>query len=145
METIKTVQDVLRSKGSEVCSVKPDDTVLEALKIMAERDIGAVMVLDGAHVLGIFSERDYAREVILKGKTSKDTPVREVMTTKVAFVRPQQNIEECMALMTAKRFRHLPVMENERLVGILSIGDVVKSIISEQEFLIDQLVRYIKS
>jgi CBS domain-containing protein len=145
METIKTVGDVLRKKGSEVCTVKPDDTVFNTLKLMAERDVGAVLVLDGGRTVGIFSERDYARQVILKGKASKDTPVREIMTTKVAFVRPQQTIEECMALMTAKRFRHLPVMENGKLVGILSIGDVVKSVIAEQEFLIDQLVKYITS
>lgn len=145
MQTIKTVRDILRVKGSEVCSVKPNDSVLEALKLMAERDIGAVMVMDGEQAVGILSERDYARQVVLKGKTSKDTPVREIMTTKVAFVRPQQTIEECMALMTAKRFRHLPVMENDKLVGILSIGDVVKAVIAEQEFLIEQLVNYIRS
>lgn len=145
MQTTKTVRDVLRVKGNEVCSVKPNNSVLDALKLMAERDIGAVMVMDGERPVGIFSERDYARQVVLKGKTSKDTPVREVMTTKVAFVRPQQTIEECMALMTAKRFRHLPVIENNKLVGILSIGDVVKAVIAEQEFLIEQLVNYIRS
>jgi CBS domain-containing protein len=145
METIKTVGDVLRRKGNEVCSVKPDDTVFNTLKLMAERDVGAVLVLDGGRTVGIFSERDYARQVILKGKTSKDTPVRDIMTTKVAFVRPQQTIEECMALMTVKRFRHLPVMDNDKLVGILSIGDVVKAVIAEQEFLIEQLVKYISS
>jgi CBS domain-containing protein len=145
MQTIKTVGDVLRTKGNEVCSVKPGDSVFNTLKLMAERDVGAVLVLDGGRPVGIFSERDYARQVILKGKASKDTLVRDIMTTKVAFVRPQQTIEECMALMTAKRFRHLPVMDNDKLVGILSIGDVVKSVIAEQEFLIEQLVDYIRS
>jgi CBS domain-containing protein len=145
METIKTVGDVLRRKGNEVCTVKPDDTVFNTLKLMAERDIGAVLVLDGGRLVGILSERDYARQVVLKGKTSKDTPVRDIMTTRVAFVRPQQTIEECMALMTAKRFRHLPVMDNDKLLGILSIGDVVKAVIAEQEFLIEQLVNYIRS
>jgi CBS domain-containing protein len=142
---MKTVRDVLKTKGSDICSVRPETIVYDALKLMAEKNIGAVLVLDGERPVGIFSERDYARQVILKGKTSKDTPVHEVMTSRVVFVRPEQNIEECMALMTAKRCRHLPVLEAGKLVGILSIGDVVKAVISEKEFHISQLENYISS
>jgi CBS domain-containing protein len=142
---MKTVREVLRTKGSEVCSVGPETTVYDALELMAEKNIGAVLVLERELPVGIFSERDYARQVILKGKTSKNTPVREVMTSRVVFVRPEQNIEECMALMTAKRCRHLPVLEEGKLAGILSIGDVVKAVISEKEFHIAQLENYIAS
>jgi CBS domain-containing protein len=140
---MKTVQDLLKQKGRDVCSVAPDSTVYDALALMAEKNIGAVIVRDAGRPVGIFSERDYARQVILKGKTSKDTLVRDVMTAKVVFVRPEQSIEECMALMTDKRFRHLPVLEEGQLVGILSIGDVVKALISEKDFLIEQLANYI--
>ncbi len=142
---MKTVRDLLKQKGREVWSVAPDSTVYDALQLMADRNIGALLVIDGGRTVGIFSERDYARQVILKGKTSKDTPVRDVMTSKVVFVRPEQNIEECMALMTDKRFRHLPVLEEGRLAGLLSIGDVVKALISEKDFLIEQLANYISS
>jgi len=142
---MKTVRDILNVKGTTVWSVSPDTTVYDTLKLMAEKDIGAVLVLEGDRPVGIFSERDYARQVILKGKTSKETPVRDVMTTRVVFVRPQQNVEECMALMTDKRIRHLPVLEDDKLVGIVSIGDVVKAVISEKEFLIEQLEHYITS
>ena len=142
---MKTVRDLLKQKGREVWSVAPDSTVYDALKLMAEKNIGALLVIDAGRPVGIFSERDYARQVILKGKTSKDTPVREVMTTKVVFVRPEQSIEECMALMTDRRFRHLPILEDGALVGILSIGDVVKAVISEKDFLIEQLANYISS
>jgi CBS domain-containing protein len=142
---MKTVRDVLRTKGSDISSVRPATTVYDALKLMAEKNIGAVLVLEGERPVGIFSERDYARQVILKGKTSKDTAVHEVMTSRVVFVRPEQNIEECMALMTAKRCRHLPVLEEGKLAGILSIGDVVKAVISEKEFHIAQLENYITS
>jgi len=109
-----TVYDVLRGKGAEVISVSPSDTVFEALQILAERNIGAVLVLEGSRLVGILSERDYARQVILKGKASKDTPVREIMTTSVVCVHPEYTIEECMALMTDKRFRHLPVLADDR-------------------------------
>jgi CBS domain-containing protein len=112
---------------------------------MAEKNIGALIVRDEERVVGIFSERDYARQVELKGKASKDTPLRDVMTPRVVFVRPEQSLEECMALMTDKRIRHLPVLEEAQLVGILSIGDVVKAVISEKEFLISQLENYISS
>jgi len=140
-----TVYDVLRGKGAEVISVSPSDTVFEALQILAERNIGAVLVLEGSRLVGILSERDYARQVILKGKASKDTPVREIMTTSVVCVHPEYTIEECMALMTDKRFRHLPVLADDRLLGVLSIGDVVKALLDEQAFRIEQLESYISS
>ena len=140
-----TVHDVLRGKGSDIISVRPSDTVFEALQILAERNIGAVLVLEGSRLVGILSERDYARQVILKGKASKDTPVREIMTTSVVCVHPEYTIEECMALMTDKRFRHLPVLADDRLLGILSIGDVVKALLDEQAFRIEQLESYIAS
>lgn len=142
---MKTVRDLLRRKGDEVWSVNPDCTVYDTLRLMAEKDIGAVLVLENKRPVGIFSERDYARQVILKGKASKDTPVREVMTTRVVFMRPEQSIEDCMAVMTDKRIRHLPVLEAGRLVGVLSIGDVVKGIIDEKQFIIEQLENYITS
>jgi CBS domain-containing protein len=142
---MKTVRDVLKQKGSKIWSVAPDLTVYDALQLMADKNIGALLVIDGGRPVGIFSERDYARQVILKGKASKDTPVRDVMTSKVVFVRPEQSIEDCMALMTDKRFRHLPVLEEGQLVGLLSIGDVVKAVISEKDFLIEQLANYISS
>lgn len=141
----KTVRDVLEHKGRQVWSVRPDATVYEALQLMAEKEIGALLVVEGERPVGIFTERDYARQVILKGKASKDTPVRDVMTARVAFVRPEQTVEDCMALMTDKRVRHLPVMEGDRLAGLLSIGDVVKAVISEKQFIIEQLEHYITS
>lgn len=142
---MKTVRDLLAKKGQHVWSVGPNTTVYDTLELMAEKDIGAVIVLDGDQLVGIFSERDYARQVILKGKASKDTPVREVMTIRVMFVGLEQNIEECMALMTDKRFRHLPVLDEGKLTGLISIGDVVKAVISEKQFLIEQLEHYITS
>jgi CBS domain-containing protein len=142
---MKTVRDILKQKGSGVCSVRPDTTVYDALKLMAEKNVGAVLVLDGDQPVGILSERDYARQVILKGKTSKETPVHEIMTSRIVFVRPEHHIEECMALMTDKRIRHLPVLEEGKLIGVVSIGDVVKAVISEKEFLISQLEHYITS
>jgi CBS domain-containing protein len=141
---MKTVKELLRVKGYQVWSIGPDATVYEALTLMAEKDVGALLVLDSAgQLVGILSERDYARKIVLKGKTSRETPVREIMTEKVLWVRPDQTIEECMALMTNKHIRHLPVMEEGRLLGVISIGDVVKDIISEQEFMIAQLENYI--
>ena len=142
---MKTVGDVLRVKGNAVFATEPDATVYHALTVMAEKNIGALVVREGERVVGIFSERDYARQVVLKGKASKDTPIRDVMTSRVVFVRPQQSLEECMALMTDKHIRHLPVLDEAKLVGILSIGDVVKAVISEKEFLIAQLENYISS
>ena len=142
---MQTVRDLLRKKGTEVHWVSPDTTVYDALRLMAEKNIGAVLVREGARPVGILSERDYARQVVLKGKASKDTPVREIMTSRVVFVRPEQTIEECMALMTDKRIRHLPVLDEGTLAGILSIGDVVKAVISEKQFRIEQLENYISS
>jgi CBS domain-containing protein len=138
-----TVRQLLDNKGADVVSVTPESNVLDALKLMAQREIGAVLVLDGSRLIGIMSERDYARKVILKGKSSQDTRVREIMTERVVYARPEQTVPECMALMTSKRVRHLPVLEGERLVGVLSIGDLVKETISEQEFIIRQLENYI--
>lgn len=140
---MKTVRQLLESKGSRVISVQPDTPVYDALKVMAEEGIGAVLVLEGGRVAGIMSERDYARKVILRGKSSQGTPVREIMTERVVYARPDQTVPQCMALMTDKRIRHLPVMEGERLLGVLSIGDLVKEMISEQEFIIRQLENYI--
>ena len=140
---MKTVRQLLEAKGSTVHSVSPDERVIDALRLMAERGIGAVLVVEGQRVVGIMSERDYARKVILKGKSSQETPVREIMTERVVYARPEQTVPECMALMTNKRIRHLPVLEGDRLVGVLSIGDLVKETISEQEFIIRQLENYI--
>ena len=140
---MRSVSDILTIKGHEIWSVAPDSTVLAALELMAEKNIGAVMVLVDQELQGIFSERDYARKIILKGKTSADTLVREAMTERVAYVGPHNTLEECMALMTEKHFRHLPVMEGNRLLGLISIGDVVKEIISNQKIEIKQLEGYI--
>ena len=140
---MKTVRDLLQSKGHEIWSVGPDDTVFAALQLMAERGIGAVLVLDGARVAGILSERDYARQVILKGKASKDTPVRDIMTTELFVVTPEKTVEECMELMTERRIHHLPVVVGDRLDGLLSIGDIVKAVISDKQDQIEQLETYI--
>ena len=139
------VKDILALKGQSVWSVTPDSSVYDAMKLMAEKGIGALMVIDGEKLVGILSERDYARKVILQGRASRTTQAREIMTTHVLYAQPEQNIEECMALMTDKRVRHLPVYEESRLVGVISIGDLVKSIITEQKFIIEQLERYISS
>lgn len=138
-----TTKLYLQRKGNQIWSTHPDATVFEALRSMAEKDIGALLVMESGQVVGIFSERDYARKVILEGKSSKETLVREIMTPQVVCVTPQHTIEECMAVMTEKRIRHLPVLEAGEVVGVISIGDVVKSIISEQEFVIEQLTNYI--
>ena len=140
---MKTVRQLMEAKGGIVYSVSPDTRIIDALKLMAEKAIGAVLVVEGPRVVGIMSERDYARKVILKGKSSQDTPVREIMTERVVYARPEQTVPECMALMTSKRIRHLPVLDGERLIGVLSIGDLVKEMISEQEFIIRQLENYI--
>ncbi len=138
-----TVRDVLRTKGHSTWCTKPDSTVFEALQLMAEKNVGALLVIDSTGLVGIFSERDYARKGVLKGRTSDTTFVREVMSDRVVTVKPDQSLEECMELMTDKHIRHLPVMQSRELIGIISIGDVVKSIISEQKFTIDQLEGYI--
>jgi CBS domain-containing protein len=140
---MKRVRDILEVKGRQVWSIEPSASVFDALKLMAEKEIGALVVLERSKIIGIISERDYARKIILLGRASPTTPVSEIMTTRVAYAQPQQNIEECMAVMTEKRIRHLPVMDEGGLIGIISIGDLVKSIIAEQKFLIEQLERYI--
>lgn len=140
---MRTISQILEEKGREVLSIHPGASVYNAIEVMAENGIGALMVMEGTRPVGLFSERDYARNVTLKGLSSRDTEVREVMTTHVYCVRPEQTLEECMALMTEKRVRHLPVTEGDRLVGIISIGDLVKSIIAEQQFIIEQLEHYI--
>jgi CBS domain-containing protein len=141
---MRTVESILSTKGRNVWSISPDATVYEALELMAEKGIGALLVLEEGQVAGIFSERDHVRKVDLKGRTARDTRVGEVMTTRVAYVNPQQTLEECMALMTEKRFRHLPVLNGDELAGVVSIGDIVKAIISEQDFVIQQLENYIR-
>lgn len=140
---MKLVKQILKEKGYHFHSVGPETMVIDALKLMAEKEIGALLVLDGGKLVGIMSERDYARKVILKGKSSLGTPVREIMTAKVFFIRPAQTVEECMALMTDKHFRHLPVMDGDKVVGVISIGDLVKATIDEKDFMIKQLENYI--
>jgi CBS domain-containing protein len=128
-----------------VWAIPPDALVYEAIKMMADRGVGALLVMEGQRLVGIVSERDYARKVILQGKSSRNTPVREIMTDKVFYVRPEQTVEDCMALMTARRIRHLPVLNDNQVKGVVSIGDLVKAIISEQEVCIQQLEQYIMS
>jgi CBS domain-containing protein len=137
------VKDILALKGQSVWSVALDASVYDAMKLMAEKGIGALMVMQGEKLVGIISERDYARKVILQGRSSRTTQVREIMTSHVLYAQPEQNIEECMAVMTDKRVRHLPVFDEGRLLGVISIGDLVKSIITEQKFMIEQLEKYI--
>jgi CBS domain-containing protein len=143
MYTHVTVKHVLDRKGSQVWSVEPDASVLDALRFMAEKNIGAVVVLRDEALVGIFSERDYARKIVLKGKNERETRVREVMTPQVIGVEKDFEIEACLALMTDKFIRHLPVVEDGKIVGVVSIGDVVKELVAEQNFVIDQLVQYI--
>jgi len=138
-----TVQRLLQRKGHTVWSIMPDASVFEAVQLMAEKGVGALMVVDRNELVGVISERDYAREIVLKDRVSRDTPVRAIMTHRVLYVRPQQTLEECMALMTEKNLRHLPVLDNGRLVGVVSMRDVVKDLIAEKEFLIEQLENYI--
>lgn len=138
------VFEILLSKSSDVWSIEPDASVFQALERMAEKDIGALPVIEAGRIVGIFSERDYARNVVLKGRSSRETPVRELMRSPVLYVRPEQTIDDCMALMTRKRVRHLPVLKGEELIGIVTIGDVVKQIISEQDHTIEQLENYIR-
>ena len=140
---MKTVTQLLQAKGREIHTIGPDARVFDALKLMAEKNVGALVVMEGGKLAGILSERDYARKVILLNKSSHDIAVREIMTAKVITVQPGQTVEQCMALMTEKRIRHLPVTEGEKLVGVLSIGDLVKEVISEQEQTIQQLESYI--
>ena len=138
-----TVGRVLQGKGSDIWAIPPDSSVYDAIKLMAEKEVGALLVMEGEQLVGIISERDYARKVILQGRSSRTTPVRDIMTKRVLYAGPDQTIEECMAIMTDKRIRHLPVCHDGRVIGVVSIGDLVKSMISEQEFLIQQLENYI--
>jgi len=139
-----TVERILEAKGRDIHVVRPDDTVADALRLMADKNVGAVLVMDGDRLVGIFTERHYARNVFLKGRTSPTTSVREVMQQDVIYVEPQQTAEACMALMTEKKIRHLPVLHDGRLVGIISIGDLLKSVIAEEQFNVEQLVLYIR-
>jgi len=138
-----TIKQVLDNKGHDVLTVRPDDTVLKALELMAGKNVGAVIVTENDAPVGIFTERDYARNVILKGRSSSNTPVRDIMSADVIFVKPEQTVDQCMAIMSEKRFRHMPVLQEGKLVGIVSIGDLVKTIIDEQAFTIQQLQGYI--
>jgi CBS domain-containing protein len=138
-----TVRQILATKGDHIWEVAPETPVLDALRLMAEQNVGAVLVRRDAELAGIFSERDYARKVILRGRSSKTTPVGDVMTSRVVYVRPEQTTEECMALMTDKHIRHLPVLADGKLLGMISIGDVVKAIVADQRFIIQQLENYI--
>jgi CBS domain-containing protein len=140
---MKSVHDILKNKGHDVWSVRPNDTIFDSLKVMADKEVGALLVMDGDKLVGIVTERDYARKVILEGKTSQNSSVSEIMTDQVLCVNPQQTIDECMALMTDKRARHLPVLENKQVVGIVSIGDLVKATINEQQVIIEHLQHYI--
>lgn len=138
-----TVKQLLEGKGYQVWSITADKSVYDALRLMGEKEIGALTVMDGDKLVGILSERDYARKVVLKGKTSRETLVSEIMSSPVLSTRPDQSVTECMALMTDKRIRHLPVLDNGKLIGMISLGDLVKSIIDDQQFKINQLESYI--
>jgi CBS domain-containing protein len=142
---MQTVNQLLQRKGHEIETIESTASVYEALKLMADKEIGSLIVTQDNKTVGLFSERDYARNVILKGRASKETQVKEIMSSQVVVVNPEQTAEECMAIMTEKRVRHLPVMKDDELVGIISIGDLVKAIIEEQQFVIEQLVSYISS
>ena len=138
-----TVKEMLKDKTSGVLTISPRDTVYKALEVMAEKNLGALVVVEDEKVVGMFSERDYARNVILKGKSSKDTLVRDLMNSKVCYVRPEQTLDECLVLFTEKRIRHLPVLDGEKLIGIVSIGDAVKQYVADKDFTIKQLENYI--
>jgi len=140
---MRLVSQILQSKGHDVWFVGPQTTVFDAVKLMSEKGVGALLVMENKKMVGIISERDYARKVILEGKSSRQTPVTDVMTKRVLWVAPERTVEECMALMTDKRVRHLPVVDNTRVVGMVSTGDLVKAIIAEQQIIIDQLQNYI--
>lgn len=142
---MKAVTEILKAKPQHtVETVTPSTSVFDAVRRMAEKNIGALLVMEGLTIVGIVTERDYARKIVLMGRSSKETPVRDIMTAAVLYVRPDQTNEECMALMTDNRVRHLPVMEGDKLIGLVSIGDLVKDIIAEQKFTIEQLENYIR-
>ena len=140
---MSTALDILRSKGHTVYAVRPEDSVLAALGVMAKHDIGAVLVMQDEHIVGMLTERDYARKVALAGRSSRDSPVSDIMTTQVVCVAPSRSIDECMGIMTDRRVRHLPVVERKRVLGLISIGDLVKETIADQQYTITQLQRYI--
>lgn len=141
---MKTVAQILKTKQNQaVYTISPDAKVFDAIKMMSEHSIGALLVTEGEVIVGIVTERDYARKMILKGRSSTDTSVRDIMTSSVMYVRPEDSNEQCMALMTQNRLRHLPILDHGKLIGIISIGDLVKDIISEQQFIIQQLEHYI--
>ena len=140
---MKTVREMLLKKGNKIYSISPNQKIFEALQLMAEKEVGALLVLDGENLVGIISERDYARKVALEGKSSKECLVSEIMSTKIVYIEEDTRTDECMALMINKKVRHLPVYDKGKLVGVISIGDVVNAVIDEKEFEIDQLVRYI--
>ncbi len=137
------VKQILDSKGREIWFISPNDSVLDAISTMAEKGVGALLVMEDGKLAGIVSERDYARKVILKGRSSKTTSVKEIMTAEVISANPEQSVKDCMSLMTEKRIRHLPVLDGDKIDGVLSIGDLVKTIIADQQFQIEQLENYI--
>jgi CBS domain-containing protein len=141
---MRTIRDILQEKGFDVYAITPDSTVYQALQLMSEKNVGALMVMTGDTVEGLISERDYARKIVLKGRFSRDVPVREIMSPEIVAIGPEEDVERCMTLMTHKRMRHLPVFENGRLIGLISIGDIVKAIIEHKEETIRQLEKYIK-
>ena len=140
---MKFVEQILEAKGHDVWSTSPDSTVFDAVKLLSDKGIGSLVVMEDDKLVGIITERDYARKIILEGKSSRKTPVKDVMTKRVLVVGPERSVDDCMALMTKKQCRHLPVVQDERVVGVISIGDLVKAIIAEQQILIDQLLQYI--
>ncbi len=140
---MEMIKELLKGKGHNVWTVEPDDSVYDAIKLMADKEVGALMVMEGRKLVGVISERDYARKVILNDRSSRDTKVKEIMTTRVVYAQPEQNVNECMVLMTEKHIRHLPIMEEEKLLGVITIGDLVKSIIAQQQLTIEQLEQYI--
>lgn len=142
---MRTVRQLLEGKSVDVFSISPDAAVIDAIRMMAERRVGALLVMEGARLAGIISERDYARKVVLQGRSSKDTPVRDIMTSQVVTVTPSDSTDRCMELVTNSRIRHLPVLDGDQVVGVLSIGDLVKAVMEMQRQDIDQLQRYIAS
>lgn len=140
---MQTASEILRIKGNDIWSVKPDDTILNAIQLMADHEVGALLVMDQEKLVGIVTERDYTRKVALEDRSSKDALVREIMSERVLCARPEQTVNECMALMSDKRARHLPILDHKKVIGIISIGDLVKSIIREQQFEIEALQHYI--
>lgn len=142
---MRTVRQLLDTKSPEIHSISPDAPVIDAIRLMAERRIGALLVMEGTRLTGMLSERDYARKIVLQGRSSKDTPVRDIMTAEVVSVTPQHNTDQCMQLVTDSRIRHLPVVEDGKVIGLISIGDLVKAVIEAQQQELDHLQRYIAS